>query len=549
MTTTLNNGISARTDTRRERPDHEVVLIGAGLSGIGIAMRLLKSGITDVHFLEKWDKPGGVWYVNRYPGVAVDVPSLFYSFSYEHRNWSRFFPSGSEIASYADDLMTKYDLHRRTSYRTEVRAMEWDEANHLWRITIADTSGAPAGVGTRVITARYTVNCVGGLEVPKFPDIPGLEDFRGAKVHSSRWDSRIDLTGKRVGIIGTGASGLQIIPEVAEIASKLTVFQRTPIWLAPKPDFEIPKWMQFTLNRKLPRLAARAYGQAVIQAAQGAILPLSAHVGPAVNIGNVVLGAYYKHVLKDPELIEKLTPSYTVGCKRPSVSNRYLQTFKRPDVALVTESIERFTENGIATADGVEHEFDVIICASGFRVLEKGWTPPFPVIGRDKQDLGAVWDEKLFHSYQGVSIPGFPNAFMMPGPYNLILGSFITSIEATAYHIVRVMRETQRRGATATEPRWEPTERYSRHCRELLAKTFLHTGSYCTGSNTYYVDYQGGSAMVRPTSSVTQYRQLRYSPHDDYRYRSIEPVPPAEPDEPGVIAADIIDAEVVEVMS
>ncbi|UFS96883.1 flavin-containing monooxygenase [Nocardia huaxiensis] len=502
------------------RPDHEVIIVGAGLSGIGIAMRLMKAGIDDIRIIEKWDRPGGVWRANTYPGIAVDVPSMFYSFSYEPRNWSRFFPPGAEIQQYAEDLLDKYDLRRRTLFNTTIRAATWDEADHLWRATLDDG---------RELTARFAIACVGGLEVPRFPDIPGLDGFAGQKMHSARWDHGIDLRGKRVAVIGTGASALQLIPEVADTAAHLDVYQRTPIWVGPRPDFATPPWLHWLLDKDVPRLVIRAVGQSGIQLVQGAALPISGYISPALRVANAVGGLYYRAVLRDRELAAKLTPSYAIGCKRPSVSNRYLTTFKRPDVELVTDPIERATPAGLVTADGVERPIDVLICASGFHVLEKGYTPPFPITGRYGKDLGEFWDRHLFRSYQGVTIPHFPNAFMMPGPYNLILGSFITSIEAAAYHVARVITECHRRGATAAEVRREPTDRYTERCRAILGKTFLQSGNYCTGSNTYYVDYQGGSAVVRPTTSVDQYVRLRFSPHDDYSYRTLARVPGARP--------------------
>jgi len=491
-------------------PDVEVAIIGAGFGGIGAAVELRRSGIDDFVILDKNSDIGGTWHANTYPGVAVDIPSVYYSFSYEPpKVWSRVFAPGHEVKAYADQVVDKYGLRDRIRLNTAVVKGEWDEATHLWRGTL--DSG-------EVFTARYVIGAVGGLEVPKLPDIDGVEDFGGKSVHTARWDHDFDYAGKRIAVIGTGATALQLIPELADVAQRLTVFQRRPIWVAPKPDFPIP-----------PVVRDLLVGVPALRRAVRALVTLGIDFGisgvgvfhdrmPGVAASARRAGAaFYRTQLRShPDLARDLTPEYAVGCKRPSVSNRYLQTFTRDNVDLVTDPITKITGSGVVT-DGTEHEVDVLVFATGFKVMERGATPPYPIFGCDGLELGAFWHENRYQAYQGVTVPKFPNLFLITGPYGFAAGSYLAMIECTSRHAARAIAEARRRSATSVEIKPEPHEAYFRKCDRRASQT-LWLSDACADSNTYYVNYQGDAAAIRPSTHLEMWWGNKHFPFSHYAF-------------------------------
>ncbi|MVU75721.1 SidA/IucD/PvdA family monooxygenase [Nocardia sp. ET3-3] len=507
-----NGGSGVPTEAR---PDHEVIVVGAGFGGIGTGIALQRKGIHDFVIVDKWDRVGGTWHANTYPGVAVDIPSFIYSFSYEQRgDWSRIFAPGTELRDYAEGMVDKYGLRDKLRLNTTVTAAEFDDRNSLWRLT---TDG-----GQR-LTARYVVLAIGGLERPKMPDIEGLDSFGGTLMHTAMWDHDVPLTGKRVAVIGTGATALQLIPAIVDETEHLTVFQRTPIWVFPKNDAEVGRLGRRILGNRRIRSALRLVGNVGTEVAMSGMV-----VGPtwvtdtARRLAEVPIRRWMRAQVRDPELREKLTPRYGLGCKRPSMSNDYLRTFNRSDVSLVTDSIARITERGVVTADGTEHEIDVLVCATGFKLWDKGAIPPFPVHGRGGKDLEQFWDEQRYQSYQGVSVPGFPNAFTITGPYGFVLGSYIWMIEATSAHLARVIAESRERGTNEVEIRQEVHDEYFRRCLKRQERNFLFT-SVCDGSNTYYLDNHGDSPF-RPSTHGEMYWQNRHFDLDVYRYTVGAPV-------------------------
>lgn len=509
MTTTIET--KPLPTGERVDPDYEVVVVGAGFGGIGTGIALQRQGIHDFVIIDKWDKVGGTWHANTYPGVAVDIPSFVYSFSYEQRgDWSRLFAPGEELRDYADDMVTKYGLRDKLRLNTTIVSAVFDEANSMWRLTTD---------GGQEITGRYAVMAVGGLESPKMPDIPGIDDFGGTLMHTALWDHDVALEGKRVAIIGTGATALQVVPAIVEETGHLTVFQRTPIWVFPKVDMEMKTLGRWVMSRPRLRSAIRAMGTIGTEIGMSGQL-----VGPrwltdlSRRMAEIPVRRWMRSQVDDPVLREKLIPRYGLGCKRPSMSNDYLKTFNRDDVSLITDSIERITENGIRTVDGVEHEVDVLICATGFRLWDNRAVPPFPVIGRDDIDLGRFWDERRYQAYQGVSVPGFPNMFTITGPYGFVLGSYLWMIEATSAHLSRAIAESKRRGTRQVEIRQEAHDEYFRKCLKRQERNFLFT-STCEGSNTYYIDDKGDSPF-RPSTHGEMYWQNRHYDLDVYRYNS-----------------------------
>ncbi|UFS96884.1 flavin-containing monooxygenase [Nocardia huaxiensis] len=510
------------TNGSRVTPTYEVVIIGAGLGGIGAGRALRRARIENFLIVDKWPKVGGTWLANTYPGVAVDVPSPVYNFSFQPRShWSRLFAPGNEIQRYAEEVVDKQGLRDKLRLGAGANGAAFDEANDLWRISLDD--------GTE-LTSRFVIGAVGGLEQPNNPPIPGIENYTGKIMHSSRWDHDYDYRGKRVAVIGTGATALQLIPEVAKEVSQLTVFQRRAIWIGPKPDFAMGRVLNGVLNFPPLQYSVRFLGNIGVNAGLGAGLTLFNYprlTSTALTLGETALKGYLFTQVRDKRLRRKLTPDYRLGCKRPSISNNYFKTFTQPHVDLITDGIERFTSTGIVTADGVERDFDMVVCATGFKVMEKGYTPPYPIYGRDGVELGEWWDANRFQAYHGVSLPRFPNSFLITGPYGYAPGSYIPLIEATSAHAARAITEARRRGATRVEVKQEPHDRYFARMDERAKKTHLFSQG-CITSNTYYINYQGDGAAFRPSTQFEMWWDNHHFPLDDYRYTAVRPLVTAD---------------------
>ncbi len=492
---------------------HEVLIIGAGFSGIGAAIALRRAGIDDFAIVDDAGGFGGTWFWNRYPGVAVDIPSFSYQFSYAQKpDWSRSYAPGEELRAYAQDLAETHDLPRRTTFGQRVVGARFDEDADLWAVTFADAS-------TRRV--RQVIDATGVLTVPKRPDITGLDDFAGDTIHTARWDETVELRGRRVAIIGTGASAVQIIPEIAGQVAQLTVFQRTPIWCLPKADLPLPPVLQTALERVPPiRWASRAASEAFVELT----FPVTAHYHRPLHIttiSEVAARAYLRTQVNDPELRDKLTPRYPLGCKRPSFHNSYLSTYNRDNVTLETDPIDRITPDGVRTANGAHHHADVLILATGFKVYERGNLPKYPVTGRAGQDLDTYWDDNRYRAYHGISIPGFPNYFFVLGPYAYNGSSYFKLIENQANHIVRCLTHARTTRATRIEitPRAE-----ARYFAKMLARrgrqVFWQPG--CADANSYYFD-RHGDVPLRPSLSAETTWLSKHFPLNDYEFTTHVP--------------------------
>jgi cation diffusion facilitator CzcD-associated flavoprotein CzcO len=495
-------------NTQSIRPAHEVVVIGAGFSGIGAAIKLDEAGFHEYLVLEEGDGVGGAWHWNTYPGIAVDIPSFSYQFSFEKRgDWSRVYAPGNELKAYAEHCVEKYRLRDRIRLNTKVVGATFDEEACAWRIETAHGE---------TISARFVIGATGVFTQPKPPEIPGVETFAGTTMHTARWDHTVDLHGKRVAVIGTGASAIQVIPVIAREVEHLTVFQRTPIWCLPKPDAPLGRRARHVL-RWVPgaKLAARLASQALVEST----FVLAAHfAGTFPSLRERGEGAGRKHLLavEDPVLREKLTPSYTLGCKRPSFSNEYLPAFNRPNVALETSPIEAIVPSGVRTADGVEHPIDVLICATGFKVFESGNMPPFEILGAGGVNLSEWWDANRFQAYEGVSVPGFPNWFSILGPYGFNGQSYFGLIETQMRHIVRCLRRARDAGARRVEITPEANRRYFESVLARRENQVFFQGS-CATANSYYFD-KHGDVPFRPSLTLeAAWRSARFE-LDDYAF-------------------------------
>ena len=495
-------------------PDHEVVIIGAGFSGIGASIRLTKAGINDHVLIEEGEDVGGTWYWNRYPGVAVDIPSFSYQFSFERNtDWSRVYASGEELYAYARHCAQKYAVRERIRFGTRVMRATFEDDAHVWRL---ETSAGEE------ITARFLIGATGVFCQPKPPDIPGVESFGGKTVHTARWPQNIELDGKRVAIIGTGASAVQVIPAIAPVVGHLTVFQRTPIWCLPKPDRAIPDVARRLMRLPMGDLAGRLASQAFVEAT----FPLPLHYGnrlPFSRLAERAGRAHLREQVRNPVVREKLTPKYAVGCKRPGFHNEYLATFNRENVLLETSPIERITKTGIRTQEGTQHGAEILVLATGFKVFDRGNVPPFEIRGSRGVDLESWWDEHRLQAYEGVSVPGFPNSFLILGPYGYTGSSYFNLIENQTRHIARVLTRARREGATRVEIRREANERYWRSMLARRSSQIVWQDS-CALANSYYFD-RHGDVPFRPSPTLeTMWRSARFD-LDDYQFaRSREAV-------------------------
>jgi cation diffusion facilitator CzcD-associated flavoprotein CzcO len=490
------------------QPDHEVVVIGAGFSGIGTAIKLDEAGIEDWTIIEAGDGVGGAWHWNTYPGVGVDIPSFSYQFSFEQRSdWSRVYAPGRELKAYAEHCVDTYGLRSRIRLNTKVTGVRFDDGKHLWRLAIDD--------GTTV-TARFVVGATGVFTQPKPPDIAGIETFAGTVMHTARWDHAQDLRGRKVAIIGTGASAVQVIPSIAPQVEKLTVLQRTPIWCLPKPDARIGPRARRLLGR-VP--GAQAVTRVLSQTFVELNFPLPAHFHGVVPAATAVERIGLRHLrreVRDPVVREKLTPRYGLGCKRPGFSNQYLAAFNRANVELEANPIEAITPSAVRIVEGNEHEIDTLILATGFQVFDKGNMPAFSVRGSGNVDLAEWWEVNRFQAYEGVSVPGFPNLFLILGPYGFNGASYFTLIENQARHIVRCLRRARSSGATSVEVTPEANQRYFETMLSRRARQVFFQDS-CATANSYYFDAHGDVPFRSATTLEVAWHSARFD-LDDYRF-------------------------------
>jgi cation diffusion facilitator CzcD-associated flavoprotein CzcO len=488
--------------------DHEVTVIGAGFSGIGAAIKLDQAGFRDFVVLEEGDGVGGAWHWNTYPGIAVDIPSFSYQFSFEKRSdWSRVYAPGRELKAYAEDCVDKYGVRDRIRLRAKVVGARFDEEGNFWRLQLQDGEE---------LTSRFVIGATGVFSQPKPPTIPGLDTFAGAAMHTARWDHTVDLTGKRVAVIGTGASAIQVIPAIAPLVEQLTVFQRTPIWCLPKLDAPLSPRLR-ALLRWVPgaKLVTRYASQAFVEAT----FVLAAHFAgtfPGLRARGEAAALKLLREVSDPDTREALTPRYSLGCKRPSFHNEYIATFNRENVRLETAAIEEITPAGVRTAGGVEHEFDVLVLATGFKVFDRGNMPPFEMRGVGGRELEAWWDENRMQAYEGVSVPGFPNWFSILGPYGFNGQSYFGLIETQMRHIVRCLTRARVDGATRVEIRPEANTRYFEKMLARRGNQIFFQGS-CASSNSYYFDRHGDAPFRASLTLEAAWRSARFD-LDDYAF-------------------------------
>lgn len=487
-------------------PDHHTLIVGAGFAGIGAAIALDKAGLADYRIVEAGDAPGGTWYWNTYPGIAVDIPSFSYQFSFEQSpDWSRTYAPGHELRAYAEHCVDKYGLRDRIRFGTEVLGATFDEGADEWRLRL--DSGDE-------LTARFLINATGVLTVPNMPDIPGVDSFAGTTMHTARWDAGVDLRGKRVAVIGTGASAVQVIPEIAPLVERLDVFQRTPIWCFPKFDVPLPRALRGAMRLPGGKAVQRLLSQAYVEFT----FPLAAQyftINPLAKRMDTMGRSYLRKQVDDPSTRDKLTPRYAVGCKRPGFHNTYLATFNRSNVRLITEPIDKITGSGVCTTDGQSHDVDVLILATGFKVADTD-AQTFAIHGSGGRSLAEFWETNRLQAYEGVSVPGFPNLFSVSGPYGYVGSSYFALIETQTRHIVRCLREARQRSADRVEVSRAANDRYFDEMMRKRHRQIFWQDS-CREARSYYFD-RNGDVPLRPASTLEAYWRSRRFPLDDYEY-------------------------------
>ncbi len=515
-------------DTRR-RPDFRVTVIGAGLGGLMAALRLKQAGIP-FRVLELGDHAGGVWWANHYPGAGVDTPSYLYSFSFFPQNWPGFFARRDDVVRYVDSFIEHFGLAPYIDYDSEVTTAHWDSAAQRWTLDIRSGDGRVRQVETSAV-----ISAVGIFSRPKVPDLPGLDRFEGPAFHSARWPRDLDVTGKRVALVGTGASAMQILPRIAGRAASVTVFQRSPAWVIPVSNYfdTVPEdlhwlfehvpyyfgWYRFSLswtfNDKLhPTLQ---------------IDPAWEH--PERSISRVNdrhrerFTAYIASQLADrPDLLAKCVPHYPPWGKRMLIDNGWYAALKRDDVELITEGVAQITPHGVRTASGTERPADVIALSTGFHTSQ--YLFPMTVTGRDGVDLREHWEDDNARAYLGIASPGFPNLFFVYGPNtNGSGGSFLAWSENQVNYIMQLLAAMIEADLGAIEPRADVHDAYNAEV-DAAHERMIWTHP---GFSTYYRNSRGRVVVNVPWTVLGYWQRLRHADLADYETEPVRQTLGARP--------------------
>jgi cation diffusion facilitator CzcD-associated flavoprotein CzcO len=490
--------MNARNPFPDARSVHDVAIIGAGFAGLGTAIRLREAGVTDIVVLERDARPGGTWRDNQYPGAACDIPSQLYSFSFAPKpDWSRAFAGSREILDYLDSLLDDHDLRPLLRCGCDVQALRFDEVRGYWQLSMAD--GA-------TLQARAVVAAQGPLSNASLPNIRGIADFEGHKIHSARWDHDYDLTGKRVAVIGTGASAVQIVPELVKTAASVKVFQRTPGWVLPRPDRRAPVW-QKALFRRLPR-AQRAVREALFWGHEAGAVGIVWNT-PVTRALEALGRAHIRHHVKDRWLRRQLTPDYRIGCKRVLLSSDYYSALMQENCKLITWPIATIAPKGIRTAEGIEHQVDCIVFATGFDVCKQG--APFSITGVGGRRLEADW-ARAAQAYKSVSVAGYPNLFLTMGP-NAGPGhnSALVYMEAQIDYIVQGIGMILGQDLHSLDVRPDAQARYNQRIQKRLART-----NWNSGCSSWYLTEDGFNATMYPGFATAYRRQMQRFAVRDY---------------------------------
>ena len=501
---------------RTQKPDFFVVVIGAGLGGLMTAIKLKQAGIAFT-VLEKSTHAGGVWWDNTYPGAGVDTPSYLYTFSFFPRNWPTYFAKRDGLIGYVDEVVREFDLASSIQFGVEVKSLKYDQARQKWTIVAHRTTGEALE-----FEANAVVTAVGIFSQPKTPDLPGRDDFDGPIFHSARWPHGLDVTGKHVTLVGTGASAMQILPAIVDKAASVTVFQRSPAWVIPVSNYfdAVPEsvhwlidhvpyyhaWYRFSLawtfNDKL---------HATVQ-----IDPEWPHPQRSISATNdrhrIAFTGYIKEQLAErPDLQQKCIPDYPPWGKRMLIDNGWYAALKRPHVELITEGVTAITRHGVVAASGLERKSDAIVFSTGFESNRHLF--PLKIEGRDGRDLREVWEDDNARAYLGITTPGFPNLFFVYGPNTSGSGgTFLAWSESQVGYIVQMVEAMVDQGLGAVEPRQDLHDAYNTRVDEAHSRMIWSH----PGFTTYYKNSRGRVVVLVPWRVVDYWQMLRKARLEDF---------------------------------
>jgi len=476
-----------------------VAVVGGGFGGVGAAAMLRREGYEDVTVFEKGERVGGVWQANTYPGAACDIPSHLYEFSFAPNSWSRRFSPGPEIRAYIEGVARRFGVLERVRTRTEVKSARWDEGLGRWQL---ETSAGRH-------EADLLLTACGQLSVPKVPAIPGLGDFEGPAFHTAEWRHDVDLAGRRVAVVGTGCSAIQVVPAIQPEVAQLDVYQRSPGWTTPKNDREYSSFER-ALYRRLP-LLRRLDRASIYLFHDVAALALTRHRW-LLSLFRVMAERQIESTISDPELRRKVTPTDEVGCKRIMLTDDWYPTLTKSNVELIDAGVESVTPGGIRDATGVERPADAIVLATGF--ASHDFVAPMEVAAGGRT-LTAEW-AAVPRAYLGLTVPGFPNMFLLYGPNtNGGSGSVVNTLECGIGHVLAALRGMECERARRIEVRAEAAEAFDRELRAALAGTVWQTGC-----DNWYVDENGNDSSNWPWSWTAYRRRTRVLAPGAYAFAS-----------------------------
>jgi cation diffusion facilitator CzcD-associated flavoprotein CzcO len=477
-----------------------VAIIGAGHSGLCMGIRLKQAGIEDFLIVEKAATLGGTWRDNTYPGASCDAPSFLYSFSFAQKtDWSRRFAWQPELLAYSTELAIRHGLLAHCRFGAEVERVRYDDPSNTWTIECADGAS---------IVADFVVTAVGQLNRPSIPPLPGLDSFAGERFHSAQWNHSVDLTAKRVAVIGNAASAVQFVPQIAPLVARLTIFQRSANWLLPRKDRLYAPRTQRLLTR-FPGLAKLYHDAQWFYFGEMQLTPLMKRVRPVQALARLRALAHLRRQVRDPALRAKLVPDYPIGAKRVLFNDDYYPALTRPNVRLVTDGIERIEPAGVRSRTGELHEADVIVFATGFKSTE--FLAPIEVTGREGRRLADEWRNGA-RAYLGVTVSGFPNLFMLYGPNtNLGHNSILVMIEAQVGYVLDAMAKMRARGLRRLDVRQEVMDAYNRRLQEDLARSV-----WATIGASWYKLADGTITNNWPHGTMRYRRLLREARLEDY---------------------------------